>query len=200
MAAQQSRSADAPPGGLQFVNLGANVTEEDRKQHQRLIRSAAMKKFRDEQKKSKSKDQAPKVQEAKSVVGKEHIFLVEKAKPGRSRNPQKDDAHVSPTYVQEDIHSSNVSRSTDSASPTLVHPVAEPKTETGEIVPGLNKDDEGSKAENSVITSKELINFLGAGRSDPFYAFPGGASPDAGYLIDHCKLILDNASDRKYVS
>jgi hypothetical protein len=188
MAAQENTSAATPSTGIQFVNLGANVTEEERKRHQRLIRSAAMKKFRDEQKKSKSKAQGPNVQEAKSVVGSQHIFQVEKAKTGPSRNPQSYGAHITSAYGQEDVQLASISHIENSTHLTTIHSLGEPEAETGEIVPESSKKDEESKADESYVTSKELINFLGAGSSDPFYAFPGGTSPDAGYLIDHCRL------------
>lgn len=184
MSGNESNKAKATPNSphsLQFVNISANGTsEEERHRHQRMVRSAAMKSFRREQ---KSKQDGKKGKSgSRSSTATPSDTDPSKASIRRVTFPD-----IPPVSSAEQTESSSPSDGvvSERSWPTGVSPVFG-ELDINSVDLSMHPHTEQSTA-LVVPQSSPTFSYLGAGRGDPFQLYTENAGSHAGELIDHCK-------------
>jgi hypothetical protein len=186
-----------PPFNLEFVNM--NVASKAEKQmNQKVIRSMAMRSYRQKQQFQRTKDEEAKIRNRARAVQPRSESKRGNHSEAHSQTPRSSHAwtsevdfsdiswlvSVSPSSNLSDIDS-GFEASLRSASPYSYH--SDVDSGFGESPDQSNALSDPRSRDFAPVTSP--ITLLGAGRIDPFRTSSSDTGPYIHELIDHCKSV-----------
>ena len=176
----------APNFSLQFVNISMNAaSQEERQRNQRVVRSAAMKSFRQKQKSQRLQEKAGSSRGNDSVSSEDK----ETSAPSsdidqRKKHPQASSPVPSEVSSSEGF-SSEGHLQTRNTSPALVSFDIDSGIEEALQVETLS-----DQIQPRSLRENQSIARLGGGRRDPFQIYPPHiAGSHVSELIDHCEFL-----------
>lgn len=186
----KGKSTPSPTPNLQFVNIIASgVSEGEKKRQKRVVRSAAMKSFRREQK-------------SQQVQKKEKGKAEPKSAPASLPGATQHNVIQQHGYFPEVSLVAGSGEQTDISSQSDGYMSEHSWFTAGSPALGdLNIEDVNSNSnhvdlwtimppESPFINQTGYVDYLGAGSGDPFDTSIRDAGPQAEALLDHCKFVV----------